>query len=57
MRAKLYIYLYRITEGKPHPILWSFDKEALNQIARRFKNKSVFNVEIEETTIRLRLIE
>jgi len=57
LRAKLYIYLYRITEGKPHPILWSFDKEALNQIARRFKNKSVFNVEIEETTIRLRLIE
>lgn len=57
MRAKLYIYPYRIMEGKPHPILWSFDREALDEIARRFRNKSVFKVEIEETTIRLRLIE
>jgi len=57
LRAKLYIYPYRIMEGKPHPILWSFDREALDEIARRFRNKSVFKVEIEETTIRLRLIE
>jgi len=42
LRAKLYIYPYRIAERKPHPILWSFDKEALNEIAKRFENKSVF---------------
>jgi len=57
MRAKLYIYPYRIVSGKPHPILWSFDKETLNEIANKFKNKSVFTVEISEKTITLRLIE
>jgi len=56
LRVNLYIYPYRIAEGKPHPILWSFDKEALDEIARKFKNKSVFNVEITETTITLRLV-
>ncbi len=48
MRAKLYIYPYRIKERKPHPILWSFDKEALDEMSRRFKNKSLFEVKIEE---------
>jgi len=57
MRAKLYIYPYRITERKPHPILWSFDTEALNEIAENFKNKSVFSVEVKEKTLTLRLIE
>jgi len=57
MRAKLYIYPYRIVSDKPHPILWSFDKEALNEIANKYKNKSVFTVEISEKTITLRLIE
>jgi len=57
LRAKLYIYPYRIAERKPHPILWSFDTEALNEIAKKFENKSVFNVEIKEKAITLRLIE
>lgn len=57
LRAKLYIYPYRIASRKPHPILWSFDKEALNEIAEKFENKSVFNVEIKEKTITLRLIK
>jgi len=57
VRAKLYIYPYRITERKPHPILWSFDTEALNEIAKNFKNKSVFSVEIEKKTLILKLIE
>lgn len=57
MRAKLYIYPYRIADRKPHPILWSFDREALNEIAKKFRNKSVFNVEIEEKMIILRLVE
>jgi len=57
MRAKLYIYPYRIVGRKPHPIFWSFDKEALDEIARKFESKSVFNVEITEKTITLRLIE
>jgi len=57
MRAKLYIYPYRITERKPHPILWGFDTEALNEIAKNFKNKSVFSVEIKEKTLILKLIE
>jgi len=57
LRAKLYIYPYRIASRKPHPILWSFDKEALNEIAKKFENESVFNVEVEEKTITLRLIE
>lgn len=57
MRAKLYIYPYRIKERKPHPILWSFDKEALEEISRRFKNKSLFEVEIEEKIITLKLID
>ena len=57
MRAKLYIYPYRIAERKPHPIAWSFDVEALNEIAKRFENKSVFGVEIKEKTIVLRMIE
>jgi len=57
LQVKLYIYPYRIASRKPHPILWSFDKEALNEIAKRFENKSVFNVEIEEKTITLRLVE
>jgi hypothetical protein len=57
LRAKLYIYPYRIAEGKPHPIVWSFDKEALNEIAKRFENKSVFNVEIKEKTITLTLVK
>jgi len=57
VRAKLYIYPYRITQRKPHPILWSFDKEALDEIAKNFKNKSVFSVEFKERAIILRLIE
>jgi len=57
MRAKLYIYPYRIAERKPHPILWSFDTEALNEIAKNFKNKSVFNIEIKKKTLILKLIE
>jgi len=57
LQAKLYIYPYRIAERRPHPILWSFDTEALNEIARKFKNKSVFKVEIKEKTITLKLIE
>jgi len=57
MRAKLYIYPYRITERKPHPIHWSFDTEALDEIAKNFKNKSVFSVQVKERTIILRLIE
>ena len=56
LQAKLYIYPYRIAERKPHPVVWSFDAEALNEIAKRFENKSVFNVEIKEKTITLRLI-
>jgi len=50
VRAKLYIYPYRITERKPHPILWSFDAEALDEIAKNFKNKSVFSIEIKKNT-------
>jgi len=57
MRAKLYIYPYRIADRKPHAILWSFDREALNEIAKNFRNKSVFNVEIEKKMIILRLAE
>jgi len=57
MRAKLCIYPYRIVGRKPHPIFWSFDKEALDEIAREFENKSVFTVEISEKTITLRLVE
>ena len=57
MRAKLYIYPYRIAERRPHPVLWNFDKEALNQIARNFKSKSVFSVDIKGKTLVLRLIE
>lgn len=57
MRAKLYIYPHRVTGRKSHPILWSFDTEALNEIAKNFKNKSVFNVEVDEKTIILKLIE
>jgi len=57
MRAKLYIYPYRIASHRPHPILWSFDKEALNEIANKFKNKSVFTVEIGEKTITLKLVD
>jgi len=57
MRAKLYIYPYRIVSHKPHPILWNFDTEALKEIANKFSNKSIFNVEIREKTITLRLIE
>lgn len=57
MKAKLYIYPYRVAERKPHPILWSFDKEALDEIAKRFKNRSVFEVEITEESIILRLVE
>jgi len=57
MRAKLYIYPYRIVSQKPHPIMWSFDREALMEIANKFKNKSVFTVEIGEKTITLRLVE
>jgi hypothetical protein len=57
MRAKLYIYPYRAAGRKPHPILWSFDREALNEIANKFENKSVFAVDISKKTITLRLIE
>jgi len=57
LQAKLYVYPYRIAERKPHPIVWSFDVEALNEIAKRFGNKSVFDVEIKEETITLRLIK
>jgi len=57
LRAKLYIYPYRITQRKPHPILWSFDTEALNEIAKNFENKSVFTVEVKERTLILTLIE
>jgi len=57
VRAKLYIYPYRITQRKPHPILWSFDTEALDHIAKNFKNKSLFSVEVKEKTLILRLIE
>ncbi len=57
MKPKLYIYPYRIAQRKPHPILWSFDRESLNEIAERFENKSVFSVEVNEKTITLRLIE
>jgi len=57
VRAKLYIYPYRIAQRKPHPILWSFDTEALKEIANKFENKSLFNVEIGEKTITLRLIK
>jgi hypothetical protein len=57
MRAKLYIYPYRVASRKPHPVLWSFDREALNEIANKFENKSVFTVEIDEKTITPRLIE
>jgi len=57
LRAKLYIYPYRIAERRPHPVLWNFDKEALNQIARNFKSKSVFSVDIKGKTLVLRLIE
>ena len=53
----MYIYPYRIRELKPHPILWSFDREALEEISIRFKNKSLFEVEIEEKTITLKLID
>jgi len=56
LQAKLYVYPYRIKERKPHPILWSFDKEALNEIARKFENKSLFKVEIRGKTITFRLI-
>lgn len=57
LKPKLYIYPYRIAQRKPHPILWSFDRESLNEIAERFENKSVFSVEVNEKTITLRLIE
>jgi hypothetical protein len=57
MRAKLYIYPNRVVSRRPHPVLWSFDREALNEIANKFENKSVFTVEIGEKTITLRLIE
>jgi len=57
MRAKLYIYPYRIIQRKPHPILWSFDTEALEEIAKNFKNKSIFSVEVKKKTLILRLIE
>jgi len=57
LRAKLYIYPYCIAEHRPHPIVWSFDTEALNEIAKRFENKSVFKVEIKEKTITLRLVK
>ena len=57
LRAKLYIYPYRIAERKPHPILWNFDREALDEIARNFKSKSVFSVDIKEKSLVLRLIE
>jgi len=57
VRAKLYVYPYRIAERKPHSILWSFDTEALKEIAKNFKNKAVFDVEVKERTIILRLIE
>jgi len=53
----LYVYPNRITQRKPHPILWSFDTEALSEIAKNFKNKSVFSVEVREKTLILRLIE
>ena len=56
MKAKLYVYPHRIAERKPHPILWAFDSEALNEIAKRFENKSAFKVEIKERIIILRLI-
>ncbi|MDH5687098.1 MAG: hypothetical protein OEZ48_04470 [Candidatus Bathyarchaeota archaeon] len=57
MRAKLYIYPYRIADRKPHPILWNFDKEALNEIAKNFKSKSVFSVDVKEKTLVFRLVE
>jgi len=57
LQAKLYIYPYRIAEGKPHPILWSFDREALEEIAKRFENRTVFRVEITEKVITLTRIE
>jgi len=57
LRAKLYIYPYRIAEHKPHPILWSFDREALDEIAKRFENKTVFRVEIGKKAITLTKIE
>jgi hypothetical protein len=56
LQAKLYVYPYRVAERKPHPVVWSFDAEALNEIAKRFENKSAFSVEIREKTITLRLI-
>ena len=57
MRAKLYISPYRISDRKPHPILWNFDKEALNEIAKNFKSKSVFSVDVKEKTLVFRLVE
>jgi len=57
LRAKLYIYPYRIADRKPHPILWNFDKEALNEIAKNFKSKSVFSVDVKEKTLVFRLVE
>ncbi|MFB0503371.1 MAG: hypothetical protein ACETWE_06030 [Candidatus Bathyarchaeia archaeon] len=57
MRAKLYMYPYRTAERKPHPVLWNFDKEALDEIARNFRSKSVFNVDVKEKALVLRLTE
>jgi hypothetical protein len=57
VRAKLYIYPNRVASRKPHPLLWSFDREALNEIANKFENKSVFTVDISKKAITLTLIE
>ena len=51
------MYPYRIAERKPYPVLWNFDKEALDEIARNFRSKSVFNVDVKENALVLRLIE
>jgi len=57
VQAKLYIYPYRIAQRKPHPILWSFDTETIKEITNKFENKSLFNVEVGEKTIILRLVK
>ena len=57
LRAKLYTYPYRIAESKLHLIIWNFDKEALDEIAKDFKSKSVLSVEIKEKTLVPRAIE
>ena len=51
------MYPYRIAERKPNPVLWNFDKEALDEIARNFRSRSVFNVDVKEKALVLRIIE